>query len=908
MNNENPSRNTSNIMSSSPVSNIYSMNTLSNEGINYDNPFGKYIKNNNQSHKPIDGPTTDRTNNSYLKKVYLPNSNVINLNKNYNNQSTCPTQVNNLETDFSVSYLKDNIESTEINLLKKENDYLKETIILLNDKLNEIQDRFQHVQQKQKEQIISEFQKKYQNAKNKFNQLTVDHNNLVIELTRLESINKDLQYENKVLCEKNQKMERELYDDVNYEKYEKRIVLLNEEIIIKDRIIDKLHSKLNQFEEIDYTIDRYEREDHRRTHLNKTPSHIRKEDLTANYIETIGDSKINSYLLDNLLEIKNQVRKLNDVKDELINNSNIISPKILSQKNLIEVKGINQIEIIPNNKKQEEILNSKNYEKNLPNSIDHVIINEKNNSLTVENICKFSYPLKIENKFKIENVHKEPIFFTQGPIQQNSQDHIFQDKLIKTNLENKIKNLENKHSNLEEKEMNKKNYSFQAKNEIETVEVSNDDSLEEINQKELIGETLTFLKKFILSEKNFTVRSKSKSSNTNSIRNKKPISDAENEIEKFNEKIYKKPKVNSNNLVNRTMDSISEAISHGSSIIEINIPVTKNKLSDVTQKIPENKEKEIEVYDGALYLYRIYDNKRILRFDIETRKFKVIEFADFGNFEEDYNSNGSIYLNTPQGLFTVTGKNHDKFYFFNAKSKTMIKLGQLNDNHTFGSLIYYEKDNSLICLSGWHNKKVEKYYNDEIISKYLSKSTKRTNISRNNSLQNKWNYLPEMKFERSECPYLIINEIYLYAFFGFNCPRGIYLETIERLNLNSATSSNTWEEIKLKNEQHLSTMIKSHTCLMSLPNEILFIGGYDGQNEIPVEKMMKFKIYEKELIPTDRKFPGIINNHMYNFQNDSAMVPFIDVKNRLHFACFDENDRIHSIEVGMLTYDIFKFD
>ena len=62
------------------------------------------------------------------------------------------------------------------------------------------------------------------------------------------------------------------------------------------------------------------------------------------------------------------------------------------------------------------------------------------------------------------------------------------------------------------------------------------------------------------------------------------------------------------------------------------------------------------------------------------------------------------------------------------------------------------------------------YYNDEIISNYLSKSSKRKNIIRNNSLQNKWSYLPEMKFERSECPYLIINEIYIYAFFGFNCP------------------------------------------------------------------------------------------------------------------------------------------
>ena len=356
-------------------------------------------------------------------------------------------------------------------------------------------------------------------------------------------------------------------------------------------------------------------------------------------------------------------------------------------------------------------------------------------------------------------------------------------------------------------------------------------------------------------------------------------------------------------MANKKIDTISEAAISHSSIIEINIPVSVGK----NKPAPE-KQVELEVYDGALFIYRIYDKKRILRFDIQNRKFKVIEFADFGNFEENYNSNGSIYLNTPNGLFIVTGKNHDMIYFFNSKSKTMIKLSNLNDNHTFGSLIYYEKENSLICISGWHNKKVEKYKNEEILCNYLAKSQGIKINSFNNLIgDNKWSQLPEMKYERSECPYLIINENLLYAFFGFNCPRGVYLETIETLNLQTGTNS-SWQEIKFKNESHMSTMLKSHTCLLTTPNEILFIGGYDGQNETPLEKMAKFKINQSEIFPTDRKFPGIINNHLYNFQNDSAMVPFIDIKNRLHFACFDENDRIHSIEVGMLTYDIFKFD
>ena len=44
--------------------------------------------------------------------------------------------------------------------------------------------------------------------------------------------------------------------------------------------------------------------------------------------------------------------------------------------------------------------------------------------------------------------------------------------------------------------------------------------------------------------------------------------------------------------------------------------------------------------------------------------------------------------------------------------------------------------------------------------------------------------MPEMKSERSECPYMIINNQYLYAFFGFNCPKMKCLDTVERLNLD----------------------------------------------------------------------------------------------------------------------------
>ena len=60
-------------------------------------------------------------------------------------------------------------------------------------------------------------------------------------------------------------------------------------------------------------------------------------------------------------------------------------------------------------------------------------------------------------------------------------------------------------------------------------------------------------------------------------------------------------------------------------------------------------------------IFSIFDSKRILRFDLEDRVFKLIEFADFGNFESHFSPQGSIYLNIYEGLLIVTGENHDFF-------------------------------------------------------------------------------------------------------------------------------------------------------------------------------------------------------------------------------------------------------
>ena len=331
--------------------------------------------------------------------------------------------------------------------------------------------------------------------------------------------------------------------------------------------------------------------------------------------------------------------------------------------------------------------------------------------------------------------------------------------------------------------------------------------------------------------------------------------------------------------------------------------------------IEETSEKnsKIQIIEGSKFIFTIYDNRSILSFDLESRKFKVSEFADYGEFEENYKSEGSITLNVKGGMFIVTGDNHDILYYFSHSKNTMNKLTKLKDNHAHGGLIIDNRQNvrnSIICLSGWHNRKIERYFNDEIIANNISTNNSleiNTGFSNKRYLRNNYelNYLPEMTVERSESSYIIIDDKYLYAFFGYCCPKAKYLDSIEYLDLNS---NDKWELLKYSNDQHISTFIKSHSLIKISNRDILIIGGYDGKNEVPIETFLKFDNMLGCITPVDRKLPDIMVKHFYNFQKDSSFVPFVDVNDRLHFASIDDMDNVHVVEVKTLQYDVFKFD
>ena len=340
--------------------------------------------------------------------------------------------------------------------------------------------------------------------------------------------------------------------------------------------------------------------------------------------------------------------------------------------------------------------------------------------------------------------------------------------------------------------------------------------------------------------------------------------------------------------------------------MKINIYMLNNKSEDV-----QTDNLKLKIVEGSNFIYRVYDNKRIICFEIERKIFRLIEFSDFGNFETNYNSHGSIHLNNQNGFFIITGENSDLFFYFNSDKTSMYKLANLKDNHYNGSLILHKKANSLLCLSGWHNKKVERYINDEILC-YTDSSSNSKNKKRNiiNQNKNTWTNLSEMTVERSECSSIIINDEYLYSFFGYCCPKTKYLDSIERFNLNNESAK--WEIVKYHNENHLSTFIKSTACILHTninnETEIMFLGGYDGKNETAVENFYIFDLKTKKIDCVERKYPKLKQYHCYNFHNDSNLASIKDDKNKQYYVGFDDNDRVHIIEANSLMYDIISFD
>lgn len=352
---------------------------------------------------------------------------------------------------------------------------------------------------------------------------------------------------------------------------------------------------------------------------------------------------------------------------------------------------------------------------------------------------------------------------------------------------------------------------------------------------------------------------------------------------------------NSNNIcfqTGRTNEKIQYDIETIDSGLDKNKKVHKeswlSKLEYITPKSIEFENEKDLYTTGENLLFTIYDKKRILCFNILTKKFNLYEFADFSNFDENLILEGTIQLNLPNMLYIITGKNYDHLYKFSFDKKTISFLAKTKTNHKYGTLIYCEKSHELICLSGANNRSIEKY-----------------SINKNN-----WTLLlNEMTTERSHQGINIVNGSKIFSFFGYNYKSNVYLNSIEYCDIDNNYQSN---KVSVTYDNNFVSCLKlKHLAIISSFSEVILLGGYCGNSN-----EYNTNVYDIKININDNSCVIKVNNLLLN-QNDENNPKMIFTKGNKFFDInaskerdvylFDNDYNMHCITSNLINHFIYNF-
>ena len=325
--------------------------------------------------------------------------------------------------------------------------------------------------------------------------------------------------------------------------------------------------------------------------------------------------------------------------------------------------------------------------------------------------------------------------------------------------------------------------------------------------------------------------------------------------------------------------------------------------------------KNIEISSQTIFTLYIFLNKiYILCFDFQNRKFSLRDFSDNNDFDKNFklslksktynntfNKLGpNLFLSKSPYLYIITGKNCDMLYIYDSNKKSIYLLSKLKNNHSNGSLIDFDfNSNSLLCISGDFNKKVELY----------------------STLKKEWNnYLSETLIERSNCSYCILKERYIFLLFGKNYPTNEYLNTIEYYDLNCINNNKLsgWKYLNYKTKNDLIKMNICYGCGINYNDKkIILFGGYNGLENKNDDCFTQIIFYQNNseknssevmVERTNRKLKDVDKNKKYYFNGGNFLIKDDkNIKNKISpfFACFDNKFNCHVIQISNLAHDVY---
>ena len=249
--------------------------------------------------------------------------------------------------------------------------------------------------------------------------------------------------------------------------------------------------------------------------------------------------------------------------------------------------------------------------------------------------------------------------------------------------------------------------------------------------------------------------------------------------------------------------------------------------------------------------FTLFQNK-FLGYDLIDKKYYFApEPEGYDNFIVDYlpNADGTIVLAILEGLFIVTGNEHNLLYYFSQKEPSVSKLKSFNYNHKYGALLMLPNTEGLLIVSGTSNNKCEKI----LFSKNLVED------------------FPSLKHQRANAGYCFIGKN-LFGFYGYDFITNSYVNSIEYIDIEKGIE---WNEIQTKDS---SMELKSHSCLFVNSNEILIVGGVKGQNEEGNKNMMVYYVKEKRIEESEFVIPFIDIVGSYKFEKNKQFTLAIDKK------------------------------
>ena len=328
----------------------------------------------------------------------------------------------------------------------------------------------------------------------------------------------------------------------------------------------------------------------------------------------------------------------------------------------------------------------------------------------------------------------------------------------------------------------------------------------------------------------------------------------------------------------RIMENNSYLLSCGNNSFKNNSKKGRYNTMNYSQVTPRTPHMNNTIIEHLLF--KIKDTVKIFIFSFETQSFRENIFIDKCDFKNEFTSiSDIIQLNTNNQLYLISGKKHDKFYFYDYQSNTINFISNTLFSHYYGSLVNCPKNQKIYLLGG----------NDELNCEvYSLTNDESTNTLNQTQKEIKWEKIASLNEERQEFASMYYDN-YIYVFFGFSHIKGCNLSSIERMNVNEC---NKFEIIYVNEQIKLCSLSCAKYYNEFDQGGILLLGGFDGEKYIDTSLVFlpdRMKIRECELV-----IPNMNKHFQFLFQQESCFISLddnsqiiFDMKNNIHLLTRD---------------------